>query len=175
MLIPKNDGSYQFCFDYHKLNQVTKKDVYPLPWIDDILDTLERATYFTTLDLASRYWQIGMDAESAAKSAFITHRGLHEFVRMPFGMCNAPATFQRLMEVILADLLWKCCFVYIDDVLIKFTELSRPPPAHGASSAMPEGCWPTSESPKMHVPARGSPVSRTCGVQGWNTTRSCED
>ena len=118
VLIPKKDGSYRFCVDYRKLNSVTKKDVYPLPRIDDILDTLEGATYFTTLDLASGYWQIGLDPESAAKSAFITHRGLHEFARMPFGMCNAPATFQRLMEVILSDLLWKSCFVYIDDVLI---------------------------------------------------------
>ena len=114
-------GSYRFCVDYRKLNSVTKKDVYPLPRIDDILDTLEGAPYFTTFDLAPGYWHIGMDSESAAKSAFITHKGHHEFVRMPFGMCNAPATFQRLMErlmVILADLLWKSCFVYIDYVLI---------------------------------------------------------
>lgn len=118
VLIPKKDGSYRFCVDYRKLNSVTNKDVYPLPRIDDILDTLSGARYFSTLDLASGYWQIELDPSTSAKSAFVTHQGLHEFVRMPFGMCNAPATFQRLMEVVLAGLLWKNCFVYIDDVLV---------------------------------------------------------
>ena len=118
VLIPKKDGSYRFCVDYRKLNNVTKKDVYPLPRIDDILDTLSGAKFFSTLDLAAGYWQIGLDPATSAKSAFVTHQGLHEFVRMPFGMCNAPATFQRLMEVVLAGLLWKNCFVYIDDVLV---------------------------------------------------------
>ena len=101
--IPKKDGSYRFSLDYRKLNNVTKKDVY-------------RAKFFSTLDLAAGYWQIGLDPATSAKSAFVTHQGLHEFVRMPFGMCNA--TFQRLMEVVLAGLLWKNCFAYIDDVLV---------------------------------------------------------
>lgn len=118
VLIPKKDGSYRFCVDYHKLNGVTKKDVYPLRRIDDIFDTLSGAKFFSTIDLAAGYWQIGLDPSTSAKSAFVTHRRLHEFVRMPFGMCNAPATFQRLMEVVLAGLLWKNCFVYIDDVLV---------------------------------------------------------
>ena len=118
VLVPKKDNTYRFCVDYRRLNLVTKKDVYPLPRIDDILDTLSGAKYFTTLDLASGYWQITLDPKTASKSAFITHQGLHEFVRMPFGMCNAPATFQRLMEVVLGGLLWKNCFVYIDDVLV---------------------------------------------------------
>ena len=118
VLIPKKDGSYRFCIDYRKLNSVTKKDVYPLPRIDDILDTLSGAKFFSTLDLAAGYWQIELDPDTSAKSAFISHRGLHEFVRMPFGMCNAPATFQRLMEVVLSGILWKHCFVYIDDVLV---------------------------------------------------------
>lgn len=118
VLVPKKDGTTRFCIDYRKLNSITKKDVYPLPRIDDILDTLGGAKYFTSLDLASGYWQVSLDAESRVKSAFITHQGLHEFVRMPFGMCNAPATFQRLIEVVLAGLLWKNCFAYIDDLLI---------------------------------------------------------
>ena len=70
------------------------------------------------MDLAAGYWQIELDSEAAAKSVFVTHKGLHEFVQMPFGMCNAPATFQRLMEVVLAGILWKSCFVYIDDILV---------------------------------------------------------
>ena len=91
--------------DYHKLNGVTKKDVYPLPCIDDILNTLSGAKFFSTIDLPAGYWQIGLDPLTSVKSAFVTHRGLHEFVCMPFGMRNAPATFQRLIEVVLAGLL----------------------------------------------------------------------
>ena len=74
--------------------------------------------FFSSLDLASGYWQISMDSESRAKYAFITHRGLYEFTRMPFGMCNAAATFQRLMECVLSGMIWKSCFAYIDDVLV---------------------------------------------------------
>ena len=118
VLVPKKDGTQRFCVDYRRLNAITKKDVYPLPRIDDILDTLGGNKYFTSLDLAAGYWQVGMDDESAPKSAFVTHCGLFEFARMPFGICNAPATFQRLMEVVLSGLLWKECFAYLDDVLV---------------------------------------------------------
>ena len=117
VLVPK-DGQLRFCTDYRRLNAVTKKDQYPLPRIEDILDTLGGMHYFSTLDLASGYWQVEMGDEASQKSAFATHCGLHEFIRMPFGLCNAPATFQRLMEVVLADLLWSVCFVFIDNILV---------------------------------------------------------
>ena len=118
VLVPKKDGSLRFCVDFRKLNSITKKDVYPLPRVEDILDTLGEAKYFTSLDLASGYWQVGLDEDACAKSAFTTHHGLFEFTRMPFGLCNAPATFQRAMQAVLAGLEWNSCFVYLDDILI---------------------------------------------------------
>ena len=104
--------------DYRRINAVTKKDVYPLPRVDDILDTLVKAKFFSTLDLVSGYWQIEMDPATRDKSAFTTHCGLFEFLRMPFGLCNSPATFQRLMQAILVGLERKICYVYLDDILI---------------------------------------------------------
>ena len=118
VLVPKKDGSMRFCIDYHRLNAITRKDVYPLPRVDDIFDTLGGARYFTTLDLASGYWQVELDDEASSKSAFTTYKGLYEFTRMPFGLCNAPATFQRLMHRVLAGLEWQSCFAYLDDVLV---------------------------------------------------------
>ena len=121
VLVPKRDRSLRFCVDYRRLNSITKKDVYPLPRIEDILVTLGKAKYFSTLDLASGYWQIKLDPASAQKTVFTSHCGLHEFTRMPFGLCNAPATFQRLMQTVLAGLEWESCFVYIDDILVAST------------------------------------------------------
>ena len=118
VLVPKKDGTYRFCVDFRRLNAITTKDVYPLPRVDDILDTLAECKYFSSLDLASGYWQVELDAESRPKSAFTTYRGLFEFIRMPFGLCNAPATFQRLMQSVLSGLEWNTCFVYLDDILV---------------------------------------------------------
>ena len=95
-----------------RLNAVTKKDQ---PRIDDILDMFGKNC---TLDLASGHWQIKTSDDAPLKSAFATPRGLHEFVRMPFGLYKAPATFQRLMEVVLAGMIWQCWFMYIDDVIV---------------------------------------------------------
>ena len=118
VLVPKKDSSLRFCVDYRRLNSVTKKDVYPLPRVDDLLGALGGAKYFSSLDLASGHWQVELDEEARQKSAFTTYSGLFEFIRMPFGLCNAPVTFQRVMQRVLAGLEWKTCFVYLDDVLI---------------------------------------------------------
>ena len=104
---------------------MTKQDVFPLPHIDDSLDLLASPRHFSSLDLASGYWQVGMDSASQEKTAFTTHSGLYEFTVMPFGLCNAPATFQRLMEGVLAGLAREKCLICLDDVLVMgrtFTE-----------------------------------------------------
>ena len=93
----KKDGKLRFCIHYRRLNPGIKKEVYPLHPVDDILDSLGKTKFFSTLNLASGYWQVELDEESHQKLAFTTHRGLFEFVRMPLGLYNSPATFQRLM------------------------------------------------------------------------------
>ena len=100
------------------MNAVTWKDIYLLPRIDDSLDALGKARFFSTLDLASGYWQIGLKEEAKEMSAFCTCGGLYQFKVMLCGLTNMPATFQRLMERVLAGLQWEICLIYIDDFII---------------------------------------------------------
>jgi predicted aspartyl protease len=118
VLVPKKDGTIRFCVDYRRLNDVTIKDKYALPRIDDALASLSGNKYFTSLDLAQGYLQIPMDPNDKEKTAFITDSGLYQFNVMSFGLTNAPATFQRYMDAVLAGLKWNSLLVYIDDILI---------------------------------------------------------
>ncbi|KAI9550771.1 hypothetical protein GHT06_004558 [Daphnia sinensis] len=118
VLVKKNNGEIRFCVDYRRLNSVTVKDVYPLPRIEDVLDRLGGAQFFTSLDLESGFWQVPMAKEHQEKTAFVTTDGLFEFSRLPFGLCGAPPTFQRLINRVLDGLKWTECLVYMDDILV---------------------------------------------------------
>jgi transposase InsO family protein len=111
-------GGIRFCIDYRRLNQHTVPDRHPLPRIDDLLRQVRRSRHFISLDLRAGYWQIPMAQESIPKTAFRFNHELYEFLVMPFGLCNAPATFQRAMEQIFGDLQWSGVLVYLDDILI---------------------------------------------------------
>ncbi|XP_060758004.1 uncharacterized protein LOC132868818 [Neoarius graeffei] len=117
VLVRKKDGGVRWCVDYRSLNSLTIKDAYPLPKIE-CLDVLGRASLFSTLDLQSGYWQIAVDSKDREKTAFITKWGLYEYTRMPFGLCNAPSTFQRAMELVLRGLQWETLLIYLDDVIV---------------------------------------------------------
>ncbi|PAA53525.1 hypothetical protein BOX15_Mlig001877g1 [Macrostomum lignano] len=117
--VRKKNGELRLCVDYRELNQRTVKDAIAIPRVDDALEALGGAAVFSTLDLCSGYWQVKVKREDQEKTAFvIPHRGQFAFKVLPFGLTNAPATFTRLMNMVLHDLLWKMALVYIDDIII---------------------------------------------------------
>ena len=116
VLVKKKDGKWRFCVDFRKLNAITTKDVYPLPRIDDLLYRMAGAKYFSLMDLQSGYWQVGMHPNSIEKTAFITPDGLFQFRKMPFGLCNSPARFMRLVDNVYNK--WEDCSPYMDDVAV---------------------------------------------------------
>jgi hypothetical protein len=116
VLAKKKDGSDRFCVDYRALNEATKRDQHPLPRVDDLLDKVKGAKFFSSLDLTSGYWQVKMKDCDVEKTAFSTPEGHFEFKVMPFGLTNAPATFQRLMNSVVRDI--KSVLAYIDDLLV---------------------------------------------------------
>ena len=118
VLVKKKTGDWRFCIDYRPLNKITIRDEHPLPRIKDLLKAIKESRYFIALDLKAGYWQISMEEQDIPKTAFRTHRGLYEFVVMPFGLVNAPATFQRLMESLFGDYRWRGILTYLDDILL---------------------------------------------------------
>ena len=119
VLVRKKDGSLRFCIDFRKLNSRSVKDAYTLPRIDDTIDSLVGAKFFSKLDLRSGYWQVEIKEEDKHKTAFsVGNLGFYECNRMAFGLTNAPATFQRLMERTMGELNLRECLIFLDDILI---------------------------------------------------------
>jgi hypothetical protein len=125
LLVPAKDGSWQFCVDYRRLNSITVKNKFPMPLIEEILDELTEAKFFTKLDFTSGFHQVPMSPEEEFKIAFKTHYGHYQIKVMPFCLMNAPATFQCIMNSILEALLRKCVIVFMDDILVYSTSLQE--------------------------------------------------
>lgn len=180
---------WRVVIDYRKLNDITIGDSYPLPNITDILDKLGHSTYFTTLDLASGFHQIELDHKDIPKTAFNTPFGHYEFLRMPFGLKNAPATFQRAMDSVLYGLQGERCFVYLDDIVVfasslqeheqKLSEVFERLQAHGLK-VQPDKC----EFLRKEVAYLGHIISnegvkpnpeKVNSVRNFPTPKSCKD
>jgi len=120
-LASKKDGTKRLCIDFRKLNAITIDDKQPIPRISDVIDNLLNAKVFTTLDISCGFWHIPMNETDIEKTAFVTNDGHYEWLTMPFGLKNAPATFQRTIQQILGPLLWKGCMNYLDDIVVYST------------------------------------------------------
>ena len=118
VLVRKRDGSVRWCVDYRALNNITVKDVFPLPLVEECMDTLAGNKWFSKLDANSAYWQIKIEPEDQCKTAFLTKYGLYSFVRMPFGLCNSPATYSRMVSLVLRGLTWDVVLAFLDDILV---------------------------------------------------------
>jgi len=117
-IVPRKNGKARFCFDYRRLNNVTKKKSYPLPRMEDCLDSLRDAKDLTSLVCTAGYLKVPLRPADGEKTAFTTHAGIYHWLSIPFGLTNAPATFQRALDIILADLTRQLCLVYLADVII---------------------------------------------------------
>jgi Reverse transcriptase (RNA-dependent DNA polymerase) len=115
VLVSKRDGGMRFCVDYRKLNLLTERDVYPLPRLDECVDSLGDAVVFLTLDANSGYWQVSMHPDDRDKTTFTCHFGIFRFKRMPFGFRSAPPTFRSAMDVILSGVRRQKCLCHLDD------------------------------------------------------------
>jgi Reverse transcriptase (RNA-dependent DNA polymerase) len=118
VLVPKRDGGMRFCVYCRKLDNLTERDLYHLPRLDEFIDSLGDAVVFSTLDANSGYWQVSMHPDDRDRTTFTCHVGTFRFKRMPFGLRNAPSTFQRAMDVILPGVRWQKCMCYLDDIIV---------------------------------------------------------
>ena len=154
VLVHKKDGGLQFCIDFHRLNSRTKKDAYPLPQMQETMESMVGTQFFSTMDLKLGFWQVKMAKDSQQYTAFMVgSMGVYEFLRMPYGLCNALATFQRLMQNCLGKLnLTYALIIYLDDVIVfSQTEEEHLPSSMGGLRPF-SGAWAQIETIQMSFP-----------------------
>jgi len=118
VMVRKKDGSMRFCVDYRAVNAKTRKDAHPLPLISESLDILSGGCWFSTFDLRAGYHQLSVHPASREKTAFLTRRGIFHFRSLPFGLCNSPASFSRMMNLAMIGLNYEVCLIYLDDIIV---------------------------------------------------------
>jgi len=118
VIVSKKNGKARFCVDYRRLNDITKKDAYPFPRMENCLDSLGDTQVFTSLHCTAGYWKVPLRKDDQENTAITTHCGMYHWLSMPFGLTNAPATFQRALDIIFSGLKWQICLVYLDNVII---------------------------------------------------------
>jgi len=116
--VKKKNGSYRYCIDYHKLNSLTRRDAYPIPKINACLDTLSGSNWFSTFNLRASYHQVPMHPDDADKTSFVIRTGTYRFNCVPFGLCNAGSTFQRVMVLAVRGMNFDLCLVNLDDIVV---------------------------------------------------------
>ena len=163
------------CIDFRKVNDVTRKDAFPLPRMDDCLDALAGSKLFSTLDLASGYWQIQVAEEDRDKTAFNTRNGLHRFRVMPFGLAMAPATFERLMELVLKGLTFDRCLVYLDGVNLVRPNLRGGPPKLGPRIRTNRAGQPAAQAVQVSAVQDQRRFPGTFNIRGWHKLRYEKD
>jgi hypothetical protein len=171
VLVRKKDGSYRCCIDYRQINTVTRQDAYPLPRIDVCLDVMAKAKWFSTFDLRSSYHQVSINANDRDNTAFICPRGMFRFRTMPFGLCNAGASFQRLMDFFLCGLHPEICLVYLDDIIV-FSESQRSSSATVYCSLSDADRRTETETREVFLDAKISIILGSRDLRGRNSYRS---
>ena len=122
-MVRKKDGTMRFCIDYRAVNNKISKDAYPLPLISESLDALNNAQWFSTFDLRAGYHQMALHPRDKHKTAFVTRRDSFQFRVLPFGLCNSPASFSRMMNLVMAGLNFSICLIYLDDIIVFASDL----------------------------------------------------
>ena len=151
VLVRKKDGSLRFCIDFRRLNAWTKKDAYPLLCMQETMESMVGARHFSCMDLKSGFWQVKMAEESSQYTAFtVGSMGIYKFLRMPYRLCNAPATFQHLMQNCLGELNLMYALIYLDDVSL-LQDRGRTPGPSLCRARMIHGAWPKTEAVQMQL------------------------